>query len=509
MKKPDELFLLIKSMSKSEKRYFKIYSARHTSGEKNNYLRLFEYLDRLEKYDELKIKNEFKTEKFTKNFFAIKKYLFDVILNSLLDYNKEKLVVHKLHEDLLRIKILIYKGLKKSALKLSEKTLQTAKAHSQNFIVQELLEIQSEKLYESDFIHYENKLKRMNVEKFEALDELISRVRYSALFDKVYTVFHKTPVANSVEEIEELNWLTEDPLFIDENNARGFNAREDLLKMKSYYYWFVGDYNKSLEYRKKRALLLDDYPEIYKNELIQYVYNIHGYLIYAWFELSDKECEYYLSKIKIVIDKIIKNSKDESTIKNAFMVMIIMDVLWWERKSEAEKIYKKVESLNNEFHKIAGRLEPSKFLDIHSAIGAALFRMGHFQKSLSLTNVVLNHKDIKLMQTLHHVNLVRAVVIHFELCNYDTAESLIKTLNRVNKENLRVLPSEKYLISSINKLMRTNSAKQANEILGELKISIESLFEKSVLDKIFILRMGLINWIDKQIQNIKIKRQSY
>lgn len=487
-------------MSKSEKRYFKLYAARHTAGEKNNYLRLFEFIDKQENYDESKVKNEFKGEKFIENFFAIKKYLFDVILNSLLDYNKEKIVSHKLHEDLLKIKILIYKGLKKSALKLSEKTLETAKAHSQHFIVLELLEIQSGKIFESDFIFYENKLKQMSNEKFEALDELISQVRYSALFDKVYSIFYKTPVANSPEEVKQLDWLIRDPLFSDESNAKGFYARSDMLQIKSYYYWFAGNYDKSLEYRKKRAFMMDDYPAIYESELMQYIYNVHGYLIYAWFELTDTECEEYLTKIRVAAEKIFKTSKDETQIKNTFMVMIIMDVLWWERNNEAEKIYKRIDTLDDELQKFTGKLEISKFLDIHSAIGAALYRMGHYEKALSLTNVVLNHKDVKFMQTMHHVNLVRAIVIHYEFGNYDTVESMIKALSRINKQNKRELVSEKKLISTINKLIQLTSKKQKKEILDEFRFSIESLFEKSVLDKIFILRMGLIDWINKQLK---------
>ena len=38
----EALFDLIKSMTMSEKRYFKIYSSKHTIGEKNEYIRLFD-----------------------------------------------------------------------------------------------------------------------------------------------------------------------------------------------------------------------------------------------------------------------------------------------------------------------------------------------------------------------------------------------------------------------------------------------------------------------------------
>jgi len=42
MKPSTELFDLIRSLSQSEKRYFKVYASKHVIGKENNYVRLFE-----------------------------------------------------------------------------------------------------------------------------------------------------------------------------------------------------------------------------------------------------------------------------------------------------------------------------------------------------------------------------------------------------------------------------------------------------------------------------------
>lgn len=39
------LYELIRSLTKSEKRYFKIYASRHTIGEKNNGIKIFDFID--------------------------------------------------------------------------------------------------------------------------------------------------------------------------------------------------------------------------------------------------------------------------------------------------------------------------------------------------------------------------------------------------------------------------------------------------------------------------------
>ena len=52
----DELHKLIKSLTQSEKRFFKIYASRHIIGEQNNYVQLFDVIASQKKYNEEAIK---------------------------------------------------------------------------------------------------------------------------------------------------------------------------------------------------------------------------------------------------------------------------------------------------------------------------------------------------------------------------------------------------------------------------------------------------------------------
>ena len=57
----DQLFRLIKSMTKSEKKYFHQFAQRHVKGQSNNYLRLFLAIEQQEVYDEARLKLAQKT----------------------------------------------------------------------------------------------------------------------------------------------------------------------------------------------------------------------------------------------------------------------------------------------------------------------------------------------------------------------------------------------------------------------------------------------------------------
>src|SRR5687767_4613325 len=76
----EDLFRLIKSLSKTEKAYFKKFSERHTIGDRNNYLKLFDAIDRQIVYDEQKLKKE---EKYITQLPYLKNYLTSMIFKAM------------------------------------------------------------------------------------------------------------------------------------------------------------------------------------------------------------------------------------------------------------------------------------------------------------------------------------------------------------------------------------------------------------------------------------------
>ena len=105
------LFELIKSMSTSEKRYFKLMSSRHTIGGENNYVRLFDFLDKQPEYDEDVIFKTFKKEAFINRFSITKKRLYDHILSALDSFHSAASIEAQLHKQLHAADILFEKSL--------------------------------------------------------------------------------------------------------------------------------------------------------------------------------------------------------------------------------------------------------------------------------------------------------------------------------------------------------------------------------------------------------------
>src|ERR1041385_4295232 len=109
MKPKDDLFRLVKSLTKNEKGYFKKYSANAADGKSSNSIKLFDAIDKQEEYDEAKIKLKFRKENFVKQLHVAKNYLFGQILESLESYHSS--VDSELQSILHRVEIMHAKGL--------------------------------------------------------------------------------------------------------------------------------------------------------------------------------------------------------------------------------------------------------------------------------------------------------------------------------------------------------------------------------------------------------------
>ncbi|MFZ1611935.1 MAG: hypothetical protein WAT52_12755, partial [Chitinophagales bacterium] len=86
----DKLHKLIKSLTPPEKRYFKLFAAKQGDAEEKYYLQLFDAVDKLKEYDEELLKKKLKGSIHSKNVAYQKHYLFEMVMQSLKNFEKSK-----------------------------------------------------------------------------------------------------------------------------------------------------------------------------------------------------------------------------------------------------------------------------------------------------------------------------------------------------------------------------------------------------------------------------------
>lgn len=114
----DSLHQLIHSLNKSEKRYFKLHASRHSIGEGNNYLRLFDFLAAENEYNEDRIRNAFAGEALLNRFSITKNRLYEQILQTLVLFHQSRGIESKIFRFIQSAEILSRKRLYQQASRL-------------------------------------------------------------------------------------------------------------------------------------------------------------------------------------------------------------------------------------------------------------------------------------------------------------------------------------------------------------------------------------------------------
>ena len=110
MAKTEELFELIQSMSKGEKRYFKVYTSKLKKKD-ITYIKIFDLIVTQPSYDKESFIKKIKNPKILKQLHVINNYLYHKILDSLEAYHQDRFVHLAIIKMLNQSFVLIKRGL--------------------------------------------------------------------------------------------------------------------------------------------------------------------------------------------------------------------------------------------------------------------------------------------------------------------------------------------------------------------------------------------------------------
>ena len=223
-KKKDPLFRLVKSLTKPEKRHFKLYANRTMGDQERKFMVLFDLLDKQESYDEQHLLQKL-PGKTTKGRLAnLKRHLFKQLLTSLrLTYINKQIDI-EIREQLDFARILYSKGLYMESLRLLERIKGIAIDHHQDILHLEIIEFQ--KLIESRHITRSRQVEK-KMERLLEESTLRSRITQTAseminLNIQIHGYYIVHGFATTTEEVQALNkaWRNMQPEHFLESENR-------------------------------------------------------------------------------------------------------------------------------------------------------------------------------------------------------------------------------------------------------------------------------------------------
>ena len=276
MNKLNTLYILINSLSKAEKRFFKLYSGLH-QGDKV-YVFLYELLEKNTPAQEVyslfveKYKNE--------SFEMAVKHLYRVILSCLVHLRDKEDVQDEIFKHISKAAILFERELYDEAFL----ELDSAKKLAIKFDNDPLLLLirRTDLKYRSSLC-FENMSEKQLVNKQMKINEVTKYSRSINLHLQLYDILKHRIIhqgyARSEKQKDNLNDLVLSELSLIANNSyKSFEAEKLHLHFQALYYLNSGNYKASIRYYRELIDLFDENKDLIQNPPIYYLSAITGIL---------------------------------------------------------------------------------------------------------------------------------------------------------------------------------------------------------------------------------------
>ena len=490
----DNLFVLIKSLTKSEKRQFKLYVGRMDSNEDSKFLNLFNLLDKMRKYDEKKIiESNIVTKQQLSN---LKAHLYKQILISLRLNPQHKNVKLHIRGQIDFATILYQKGLYKQSLKILGKVKSYALKYDENTSAYEIVEF--EKLIESlyvtrsltnrtdELVNQTNHLKQLN--------DVSSSLSNISL--QLYEKLIKAGYAKSDSESKEIKTIFDEK--IKYYNPENLGFREKIIYYQSWVWYslLAQDFLSSYKYASKWIDTFNNKPEMIR---IHPVYYLKGYN----FLLEALSLIKYPSKFKNRLDDMIEVVDDQSFPVNQNLNALIflykynnlfnLHVL----EGTFKKSIKIIPEVLDGIEKNKNFIDHHHIMLLYYKIACMYFTVDEFDKCIKYTSLIIRNKNIKLREDLQCFTRILNLIAHWEAGLDFNLDKIIKeTYNYLDKLN-DLHEVQKTILKYLNGL--------ENIYPGEIKGFLRNLYnelkkyEDDPYEKRAFLYLDIISWLESKI----------
>lgn len=497
---PDELFQLIHTLEKAEKRNFKLFVRRNASSDEMKIIQLFDAMERMDHYDEdllLRRHPEIRKAQLSN----LKAHLYRQILSSLRIMRDEENIDIRLHEQFDHARILYNKGLYQQSLKVLSRIKELARTYHQiTFWLQALV---FEKKIESLHItrSFEDRAEQLSREVEELDDRLVVIGRLSNLALQLYGWYIRSGLTRDPAEERSVTEFFEAQMPAGAALLDGFYERLYYHQCMTWYGFIRQDlllYYRSCQrwvdvFRKEPAMLRVEAP--------QYIKGMHN-LLHAHFMLRNRdrflEC---LTEFEAFHHSDIAQSNANLRVQSFVYLYIakinrhFMEGTFTEGLALVPEIEERIASYEQQ-------LDRHRILVFYYKIACLYFGSGDQDNTIIYLNRIIHWKadlraDVQCYARLLHL------IAHYELGNYEILESLIKSVYRfmVRMKNLSVV--ERAILEFLQRSFHKDPRK--------LKPDFEALrdrllpYEHDAHERRSFMYLDFVSWLESRIREVPVQ----
>lgn len=424
MKSFDPTHQLIHSLSRSEKRYFKIYSNRHVIGEENNYVKLFDLLDEMADYDGESLKAKLDIAEIKGNISSQKAYLYKLILKAMRAFHAESNGLFAAKELLLDAEFLFQKGQYQASKSLLKKAQSDPIMQSLPLVQLEVLEKESDLLVLLEKDGLPELMAEIQGARNKWLEQLKLEERITEAYWAAFAL-HRKYGGLSQEPQKSLvapHWKVLDSISTDHDLTPIARIRF------RYLHWLraqsLGGNEQVLQASENLLAGWEMEPTLPKEFPTRYRQALANHLATLFRVERFEEFPKVLQKLKATPPA---NLDDEGEV---FQNVALYELLFYMNSCQlahAEKVVPEIEAGLAQFsHKI----NKSRELTFRFNIAVVFLFRQKWSDALRWVNSILNDRPSGHRKDVQEVARVLEMILHFELGHWDLVEHKIRSVIR-------------------------------------------------------------------------------
>ena len=492
----DNLFVLIKTLSKSEKRQFKLYVGRLGVNEDSKFLMLFNILEKLSSYDEAAILKKGIVKK--QQLSNLKAHLYKQILISLRLNPSHQNVRIQIREQLDFATILYHKGLYKQSLKILDKVKSVAIANEEKNIAYEIIEL--EKVIESQYItrSISTRADELTIQAKELSQQNVLASKLSNLSLQLYGLFLKTGYIKNDEENKIITKYFNDRLPEYDIKTLGFREKLWLYKAYLWYSFLTQDFLSCYKYASKWVNLF------YANKnmiILNPVFFLKGnqYLLESLFYIK------HHTKFKETLsnlEEITKENwfpKDDNIEGLTFLYIYSNKFNMHFMEGSFHEGLPIINDVLEGLKKYQNRIDEHHIMVFYYKIASLYFSIGEHKKCIVFLDKIISNKSLQMREDLLCFSRILNLVVHYEAGLDYNLDNLIKSTYKflIKMEDLHEVQKE------MIKFLRGLGDIYPHELKGAFIKILEKLktYEDHPYERRAFLYLDIISWLESKIEN--------
>ena len=495
--KTDDLIALISSLTRAEKRHFRLFVKRNQSSEDILFLQLFDLLDKYKYYDEPQILKKLPAIK-KRQLSNLKAHLYKQLLTSLRLLNKNHNEDIQIRETIDYARVLYNKGLYRQSLEILDKSKKKATEQKFHSLALEIIEF--EKHIEGQYItrSIEGRAEELTDEALNVANVIHQASLFSNLALQLYGLFLKVGFVKNEKDFFLVKEFFISNLPKVKQQELDFIGKIHFCNAHCWYYHITQDFPHSYRYAYKWVDLFRNRPHFIQIFAPLYLKGLHN-LLNALFN------NLYYEKFIETLDELNRFPKEFKIkqIRNVEGLYYFYNYHHTIHKHFLEGTFSEGTKIIPELTKIidsdAFNWDDHRIMVFYYRIGCLYFGSGDNDTAIEYFNRIINQKNPDYREDIQCFARILNLIAHFELGNEQLVEYQVKSVYRFlgKMEDLQAVQRE--IFRFLRRVPRIRES-ELQEAFTKLKNKLLE-YEDQRFERRPFLYLDIISWLESKIQN--------